>query len=128
MAVARNTLKLPKTGAGSKRNGLRAVQADSMSEDELDMVIRGTPKKPGLARQFGWLVYHTRNSIGSDPGFPDLVLARGGIIIYAELKSQKGSLSADQRLWRDELQAGGQTWYLWRPADWFDGTIEAILR
>lgn len=118
----------PRKGGMKSRNEIRAVMASTMLEDELDFAVRGTPKKPGLARRLGFLVYHTRNSIGSDPGFPDLVLIKAGRMITAELKTQKGRLSEEQKKWRDEIQQNPTVeWYLWRPTDWFDGTIERIL-
>jgi hypothetical protein len=61
------------------------------------------------------------------------VLARGGRLILAELKSQKGKPSEDQLVWDRALTPiereteTVQIWY-WRPAEWFDGTIEAALR
>lgn len=99
-----------------------------MSEDELDALVRGQPKRPGLARQLGYLVYHTHNSQGSDPGFPDLVLLKGRRVVYVELKTQSGRLSAAQREWLEGLQAAGEEVHVWRPSDWFDGTIEEVLR
>lgn len=99
-----------------------------MTEGELDAVVRGQPKKPGLARRLGYLVYHTHRSDGSDPGFPDLVLLKGSRIIYAELKTQGGRVSPAQRDWLEGLQAAGHEVHVWRPSDWFDGGIEEVLR
>jgi len=48
-------------------------------------------------------------------GFVDLVIARNGTVIHAELKTETGKLSDDQKKWRDAL---GTTWRLWRPSDW----------
>lgn len=44
------------------------------------------------------LIYHPRYSLGSEPGWPDLVLARriDRRLIFAELKTEKGVLSARQ--------------------------------
>lgn len=42
-----------------------------------------------LAGYYGWRTYHTRDSRGSDPGFPDLVLLRGPELVFAELKPDK---------------------------------------
>jgi len=41
------------------------------------------------------------------------VLARKGKVIIAELKSEKGRLTEDQKLW---LIASGAV--VWRPSDW----------
>lgn len=70
------------------------------------------------ARLCGWRVYHTRDSRGSQAGFPDLVLTRGGRLIFAELKSARGKVRPEQSDWLDALRAAGQVVYLWRPEDW----------
>lgn len=118
------------------RNEVRKVVAATMTEDELEMAVRGTPQEPGLARRCGWLVYHTRRSKGSDPGFPDEVFVRGDRLLFVELKTEKGRLSPDQKDWAAALQPFCTPilssplieYYLWRPSDWFDGTIERILK
>jgi Holliday junction resolvase len=69
------------------------------------------------AQQRGWLAYRTYDSRRSAPGFPDLVLVRGEVTIFAELKNVKGKLTEDQEQWSATLLAAGQNWYLWRPAD-----------
>lgn len=69
------------------------------------------------AARFGWLYYHTRDSRGSDPGFPDCCLVRGERLIFAELKSTKGRTSPAQAEWLERLRGCGIEVYLWRPAD-----------
>lgn len=59
------------------------------------------------------------------PGFPDLVIAGRGKLIYAEVKSETGKLSVDQEMWRDLLLEAGAQWYLWRPSSWTE--IEKAL-
>jgi hypothetical protein len=72
-----------------------------------------------LARRLGWQrQYHTRDSMGSAPGFPDLLLVRPPRKVWAELKSAHGRLTNDQKLWLDDLRACGDEAYAWRPADW----------
>jgi hypothetical protein len=81
-----------------------------------------------LAKLHGWLVMHTRaveirpgvwkTPLQGHAGFPDLVLVhpdRG--LIFAELKSDKGKLSAMQIVWSEALTIAGQEVYLWRPKD-----------
>ena len=58
-----------------------------------------------LARARGWLVYHTYDSRRSAPGFPDLVLARDGRVMFVELKASAGRISAAQREWLTALGA-----------------------
>jgi hypothetical protein len=81
-----------------------------------------------LAQWLRLLTYHTRDSRRSAPGFPDLVLAGRRGVIFAELKSRSGQLSSHQHGWKWTLQAAGQEWRLWRPADWESGDIHAELR
>lgn len=84
-----------------------------------------------LARFHGFtLRYHTRNSRGSAPGFPDLVLVntRTGRILWRELKTNKGRISPEQREWLDGLTAAGQDAGVWRPNDLDSGLILAELR
>ena len=90
----------------------------------------------GWAMMFGWQVNHQRPARRKDGswrtateghvGFPDLTLAhpRHGVV-FSELKSHRGKLSADQETWRDTILAGGGVWYLWKPAD-FD-EVMAVL-
>ena len=79
-----------------------------------------------LARLAGWRCYHTFDSRRSEPGFPDLCLVRGGQIVFAELKTAHGRLSAAQREWLAALGAcPGVDAVLWRPEDWDE--IEGVL-
>ena len=83
------------------------------------------PAVIALAKRCGWKVYHTYDSRNSESGFVDLVMARKGKAIFAELKSAKGVVTPAQNDWL--LALAGQS-YVWRPGEWFDGTIEEILR
>lgn len=71
------------------------------------------------AREFGWSVYHTRFSVLSDGGFPDLVLVKAGEpVIYAELKRQVGVVTPKQQAWLDVLRSAlGTRVFVWRPDD-----------
>lgn len=107
----------------------------SWSEDMLLNNVRHT------ARLCNYLVYHTRFSIKSDAGFPDLVLVggpRGSRLIFAELKREgrwptEGHLSkgliprwiAGQAEWLDALSHTLAEVYLWWPSDIHD--IATIL-
>ena len=109
-----------------------------------------------LARLLGWRVHHCRPArtgqgwrtpITGHAGFPDLVLARRGVVIFAELKSERGKVSPDQREWLQALSGDTRVAatrrgpervravgvvdprvFVWRPADWTNGTIEETLR
>lgn len=80
-----------------------------------------------LARLRGWRVYHTHDSRHSAAGFPDLVLVRerDGRLLFAELKSNTGRLTLDQRSWLAALRACGVPAFVWTPEDW--PSIEAAL-
>jgi hypothetical protein len=77
-----------------------------------------------LAHLYGWLCYHTWRSIHSPAGFPDLVLVRadgrpgGNRLIFAELKTVRGKLTAAQQQWLEALRQTAAEVYVWRPDDW----------
>jgi Holliday junction resolvase len=79
----------------------------------------------------GWRSYHTFDSRRSDPGFPDLVMIRDGVLIVAELKTDKGKVTKAQMEWlalfasvqaQTNAEIGA---YIWRPSEW--ATIQRIL-
>lgn len=70
-----------------------------------------------LAQLRSWLVYHTRDSRRSQPGFPDIVLVKGRLI-FAELKSETGRLTPEQERWLAALRSAGCDVRVWRPSDW----------
>jgi hypothetical protein len=80
-----------------------------------------------LARITGWLCYHTHDSRRSEPGFPDLVMVRGRRILFVELKTARGKLTAEQDKWIQALREAGNEALVWRPCNWTDGTIERNL-
>lgn len=77
-------------------------------------------QRPGLTQSGRWLT-----AISGQAGFPDLVLARERIV-FAEIKTARGRMSDNQKLWRDALVEAGAEWYMWRPKDW--EKIQKILR
>lgn len=94
-----------------------------------------------LARLLGWrvawfrpvrvqrrngTVYH-ETPVGADgKGWPDLILTRAGRLVAAELKSERGRLTAEQAAWISALRAAGVEVFLWRPSQWRE--IEEVLR
>lgn len=92
---------------------------DDMREDDLLSITLN------LALHWDWCAVHFRPAMRQSGGYstpvqgmkgsPDLFLARNGVIIHAELKSNRGSLRPEQRVWRDHLGAAHR---LWRPRDW----------
>ena len=103
------------------------TQTGGMTEDTLLAHVRA------LAKQYGYLCYHTYSSKRSEPGYPDLCLARPasatspGRLLFAELKTQTGKVTQEQAIWLDILRhtIPGLEAYTWRPADL--PTIAAIL-
>lgn len=80
-----------------------------------------------LAKLMGWRkAYHVYDSRRSYSGFPDLVLVRERVV-YAELKSQAGKVSATQQEWLDALTKAGAECHVWRPSD-LDQVAEILRR
>jgi hypothetical protein len=78
------------------------------------------------AELHGWTVFSTWNSRHSPNGEPDLRMVRPPRVIFAELKSAKGKLSAAQAHVIDLLRlCDGVETYIWRPGEW--PLIEGIL-
>lgn len=70
-------------------------------------------------RLLGLLCYHTYDSRRSVKGFPDLVVVGpGGGLLFAELKSADGKVTADQQRWLDSLKGTAALVRVWRPDDW----------
>lgn len=114
-----------------------------------------------LAKAFQWLVHHDRpartangykTAIQGHAGFPDLVLARAGVVLFRELKGydargRLGKLTADQIDWGariDPLTAPARTakpggyiapfvrqhWLfdVWTPDDWDDLIVPTLTQ
>ena len=110
----------------AERAGVLApVEAPAVSEKAFQQaVVR-------LAKERGWLVYHTHDSRKSPAGYPDLTLARlpgkdrPGELVIAELKVD-APLTIEQEVWLATLSHVTQTrTYLWRPEDM--GLIREVL-
>ena len=88
-----------------------------------------------LARLTVWRVFHPRpartqqgwrTAFTGDAGWPDLAMARGERLIIAELKAQRGRVTADQQEWLETLSEVTEIEAcLWRPDDW--NAIERTL-
>jgi hypothetical protein len=51
------------------------------------------------------LAYHTLDSRGSQPGFPDVLALKGPRLVVAELKSEHGKLTPEQARWLAAFRA-----------------------
>lgn len=89
-----------------------------MSEAEFQKRVIDT------AHAHHWLVQHSRKvltegrwqtPLGGDAGFPDLVLARAGVVLIVELKTDGGRLEPEQREWLIAMGGWGR---VWRPKHW----------
>lgn len=84
-----------------------------------------------LADQYGWHWHHHAISKRSKPGWLDLTIwreARTGLpgkIIFREIKSEDGVVTADQARTIDSLRAAGQDAGVWRPSMWKQ-VVEAL--
>jgi hypothetical protein len=85
------------------------------------------------ATLFGWLVCHFRpartergwrTAIQGDSGFPDLVMARGGVVLFRELKVGTKKPRPDQVSWGEAI---GEDYALWYPDDW-DEIVQTLRR
>ena len=96
----------------------RAEVLDEESEDDFQARV------VALAKRNRWKCYHTHDSRRSDPGWPDLVMARGGRLLLVECKRDVGKTSDAQDEWLDALNrvqnAVPDHVYVavWRPAMW----------
>lgn len=82
------------------------------------------------AKALGWsLRYHTFNSKRSAKGFPDLVLVHPvkSLVLFRELKTEKGKTTTEQDEWVGALAEAGQDAAVWRPSDWVSGQVQAEL-
>ena len=77
-----------------------------------------------LAKLYGWQVCHFRpaktakgwrTALQGHPGFGDIVAARNGRKVLAELKVGNNKPTEEQLLW---LHHWGHDAYLWYPKDW----------
>lgn len=59
-------------------------------------------------KQNGWYVIRNQQNIGSHKGLSDFTIIKGGIVIFVEVKSDKGRQSPAQKLFeKDIVQHGG---------------------
>jgi len=89
----------------------------SMTEEQFTQVVIE------LAQFRGWKVVHFRparirdrwmTAVQGDIGSPDIILARGGVVLLVELKTERGRLTPQQKHWAQEI---GEQYRLWRPSD-----------
>lgn len=95
--------------------------AAAMSEDDLMRRVQR------LCRDLGLLAYHTHDSRGSAPGYPDWHIVGRARSIFRECKTETGRTTTEQDEWIERLRAVGHDVGVWRPADLFSGSIQREL-
>lgn len=100
---------------------MNATLAAAMSERELDNSIRSLAAGLGLKR------YATHDSRKSPAGFPDLVLAGPGGVLFRELKTERGRHTNAQLEWLLALSDAKSDADTWRPSDLLSGRIAREL-
>lgn len=118
----------PPSGAGKRMGPSLRTGPIPLSEDDFQSRVID------FARLNGWKVTHFRavklpsgrwgTPLQGDAGFPDLALARAGVVILAELKSNTGKPTREQVEW---LAAIGPSGRLWSPRDW-DSVVAELSR
>ena len=108
---------------------LRSVLNKAMNERDFQKAIIDA------AHQLGWFVAHFRPAqirlgkwvtpVQADgAGFPDLVMVKDGMMIIAEVKTERGVLSPEQRIWISKMSAlerknrGVVLIRVWKPRHW----------
>lgn len=75
----------------------------------------------------GWLVYHVPQATmrnGGGKGYPDLTLARDGVVLWLELKAKGGTVTVEQWRWISALQPYA---HVITPDEWWSGRVHELL-
>jgi hypothetical protein len=95
--------------------------SEDRGRDSLDARIRRFCDDLGLLR------YHTHDARRSPRGYPDLTICGPGGVLFRELKTQRGKVTAEQREWLDALTAAGADAGVWRPIHLVTGQVAREL-
>lgn len=105
--VTKRTRRRSTTGSQEHRNDnvVAASEYDRIVAERMSESAFQT-QQVQLARTLNFQTYHTRDSRGSDRGFPDLNLLSRTRLLYLELKRQRNAhLTTDQVTWLDTAAA-----------------------
>ena len=97
-----------------------SAAAAAMSEDEFEHALRN------LLNDLDLYGYHAHDSRRSAKGWPDWVII-GRQVLYRELKTEAGRLTAEQRHVGNLLIVANADWKIWRPSDLLAGRVGAEL-
>lgn len=92
----------------------------------------GMPEKTFMAEvirfatMLGYRCWHQHDSRRSRAGWPDLVAVRGKVILFMELKGERGRLRPEQEECLSLLREAGQRVFVFRPSQMEE--IIALLR
>src|SRR4051794_40180372 len=103
----------------------RDPRAATMPEDRGPDSLEANIRK--LIKDLNLWAYHPRNSKGSQAGWPDWVIIGRAGILYRELKSESGTVTAEQRHVGELITRAGGNWRVWRPRDLISGAIAKEL-
>lgn len=72
-------------------------------------------------RYHGWFVIRHQQGLGCHKGLSDLTAIKHGRTVYIEVKTQKGTQSADQSTFQEEIEGHGGTYILARGIEDVEG-------
>ncbi len=99
-------------------------RATAMSEDRGPDSLEAHMRR--LMKDLGLWGYHPRRSERSEKGYPDWTII-GSRVIFRELKSERGKVTAEQEDVGRRITAAGGDWGVWRPSDLLSGRIAQEL-
>lgn len=98
-----------------------AAYADPGYDPRTELIFQDNVERQAI--RYGLLVYHTHDSRGSRKGWPDLVVAGPGGVIFRELKIPPRKPTMEQQRWLDLLTQLGDDATVWTPEHWRTGEI-----
>ncbi len=107
-------MKVPRALQAQILEQIGVNPCEGMSEREFQAHVKAE------AKRCGWEAYHTHDSRRSDEGFPDLVMIRGPVLLVAELKVKKNTITPAQEKWLQLFEGVGARVFRWRETDWFE--------
>lgn len=84
-------------GGVTTTNARRLLNATQREDDFQAQIVQ-------LAEDCGWLVWHDNDSRRNDAGLPDLLLIRGAVLLFLEVKTEKGKVSPAQEAFIGRLK------------------------